>query len=192
MSRVEDTYNALEEKGFSRERIAIGYLDEASPQTTANTVRFWHVGCGDIVKNTSKYQSNTIGFYAAVGRNTIDFLQNSKKESIANFLTKIKQANMDYDAIIVVLDNYSSHTSYEVKNTADTLGISLLFLPPYCPDLNPIEQIWKSIKREISVEFIYSNEYLKSVISDSWAVFSKSSSYAKGWIEQFVPWVLYG
>jgi hypothetical protein len=55
MSRVEDTYNTLEEKGFSRERIAIGYLDEASPQTTANTVRFWHVGCGDIVKNTSKY-----------------------------------------------------------------------------------------------------------------------------------------
>ena len=37
---------------------------------------------------------------------------------------------------------------------AERLGIELVFLPPYSPDLNPIEYIWKSIKRIISTMFI--------------------------------------
>ncbi|MBK1642891.1 hypothetical protein CKO12_13640 [Chromatium okenii] len=62
-------------------------------------------------------------------------------------------------------------------------GITLLFLSPYSPDLNPIEQIWKSIKRDVSVNFIASYENLKSIISDSWNEFRDSLSYARGWME---------
>ncbi|OFV67252.1 MAG: DDE endonuclease [Candidatus Syntrophoarchaeum caldarius] len=47
----------------------------------------------------------------------------------------------------------------------------LVYLPPYSPDLNPIEFIWKSIKRRFSR-------------------LAESLSFAKSWIEKFIPsWI---
>ena len=37
-----------------------------------------------------------------------------------------------------------------VKKEGEQLGMYLVYLPPYSPDLNPIEFIWKSIKRRFS------------------------------------------
>ncbi|MHC1582040.1 MAG: transposase [Candidatus Syntropharchaeia archaeon] len=42
-----------------------------------------------------------------------------------------------------------------------------VFLPPYSPDLNPIEQIWRIIKRVLSPLFIKTLDELKEVISSS-------------------------
>jgi transposase len=39
--RLEATLSELETKGYKREEIAIGFIDESSPQSTANTVRVW-------------------------------------------------------------------------------------------------------------------------------------------------------
>ena len=40
---------------------------------------------------------------------------------------------------IVVLDNLSSHRRIEAKQVIELAGATMLFLPPYSPDLNPIE-----------------------------------------------------
>lgn len=191
MSKLEDAYKSLSEKGISRENIAIGFIDESSPQTTANTVRFWHFGHGDIVKNTSKYKSNTIGFYAIYGDSALDFLPNSKKESIIAFLPQIREANREYKAVIAIHDNFKSHLAKETQEKAQQLGITLVPLTSYSPDLNPIEQIWKTIKRVISENFIFSAEHLKWIISDAWSEESKAMSYAKSWIDEFTPWIEY-
>lgn len=191
MENLEKAYNDLKNQGVNREKVAVGCLDETSPQTTANTVRFWHFGHGDIVKNTSKYKANTIGFYAIYGHDVLDFIPDSKKESIMEFLDKIRKANSDYEAVIVVLDQFSSHLAKETQNKAQSLGIILVPLPPYSPDLNPIEQIWKTIRRDISVNFISSVEHLKYIISDIWNDIVESRSSAKGWIEEFTPWINY-
>ena len=111
MEQLEEKYKSLKEKEIDRMEVALGFLDEASPQTTANTVRFWHFGHSDIKKNTSRYKANTIGFYAIIGNNVIDFMPDSKQETLAHFLIKIKEANQYYKAIIVVLDNFRSHIS---------------------------------------------------------------------------------
>jgi transposase len=37
---------------------------------------------------------------------------------------------------------------------AKELGLYLVYLPPYSPDLNPIEFIWKSIKRVLSISAV--------------------------------------
>jgi putative transposase len=69
--------------------------------------------------------------------------------------------------IVVILDNFSSHRSFETKKAAEDLGIVLIFLPPYPPDLNPIEFIWKSIKKELSSIFLTCKEEVKRV-RDGW------------------------
>ena len=47
---------------------------------------------------------------------------------------------------IVVLDNLGSHKSRAVRAAIRTAGAHLLFLPPYSPDLNPIEQVFAKLK----------------------------------------------
>ena len=48
---------------------------------------------------------------------------------------------------IVVLDNLSSHKVNGVREAIEARGASLLYLPPYSPDLNPIELAFSKLKR---------------------------------------------
>jgi hypothetical protein len=45
----------------------IGFLDESSPQTTANTVRLWSFTKPVMFKNTTKLRANSFGLYALNG-----------------------------------------------------------------------------------------------------------------------------
>jgi transposase len=47
---------------------------------------------------------------------------------------------------IVVLDNLSTHKDDDLVEYFSLHGMSLVFLPPYSPDLNPIEKMWSKIK----------------------------------------------
>jgi hypothetical protein len=49
--------------------------------------------------------------------------------------------------VTIVLDNASYHRAKVVRELAETLGIELLFLPPYSPNLNLIERVWKLVKK---------------------------------------------
>jgi transposase len=47
---------------------------------------------------------------------------------------------------IVVLDNLSSHKVAGIREAIEATGATLLYLPPYSPDLNPIEQAFAKFK----------------------------------------------
>jgi len=47
----------------------------------------------------------------------------------------------------VVLDNLSAHKGGRVKEIVEGAGCEVLYLPPYSPDLNPIEQAFSKVKR---------------------------------------------
>jgi transposase len=47
---------------------------------------------------------------------------------------------------IVILDNLGSHKGEAVRKAIRAAGARLLFLPPYSPDLNPIEQVFAKLK----------------------------------------------
>jgi len=176
----------LKEKGIREDEIAIGFVDETRPQNTPNTVRVWSFDKIRIKKNTSRFKTNTIGFYAIKGSSVQDFLDDSKGKSIAKFFEHVKEVNGDSRAIVAVIDNFASHKSSIVRETIEKLDIYLVFLPPYSPDLNPIEFIWKSIKRVLSLQFVADLESMKRLISNQWNTLSCSISYAKGWIRRFL------
>ena len=50
---------------------------------------------------------------------------------------------------IIILDNAKVHKSPEILDLADSAGCKVVFLPPYSPDLNPIEKFWANLKRAI-------------------------------------------
>ena len=47
---------------------------------------------------------------------------------------------------VLVMDNMKSHHAKAVKNLLDSSGIRYIYLPPYSPDLNPIEKLWSKEK----------------------------------------------
>lgn len=176
----------LKEKGIKEEEIAIGFIDEARPQNTANTVKVWSFEKVRSIKNTTKFKTNMIGFYAIKGNSVNKFLENSKAPAIAEFMDDIKSSNSTYRAIVVIADGFQSHRSDLVKQKIKELGIYLVYLPPYSPELNPEQFIWKSIKRVLSLSFPSTLEEMKQIITSSWSEFSGSLSYAKYWIDRFL------
>ncbi len=47
---------------------------------------------------------------------------------------------------VVVMDNISAHKGGRVKGIVEARGCELVYLPPYSPDLNPIEQVFSKVK----------------------------------------------
>jgi transposase len=50
---------------------------------------------------------------------------------------------------VVILDNASFHKSVIAKELIEKAGCQILFLPPYSPDLNPIEKFWAQFKSKV-------------------------------------------
>jgi transposase len=50
---------------------------------------------------------------------------------------------------IVILDNLSPHKAAGVREAIEAAGATLLYLPPYSPDFNPIENLWSKLKTSL-------------------------------------------
>lgn len=50
---------------------------------------------------------------------------------------------------VVVLDNLQAHKASGVKQAIEAAGASLIYLPPYSPDFNPIENMWSKVKSHL-------------------------------------------
>ena len=50
---------------------------------------------------------------------------------------------------VVVMDNLSAHKFDGVRQLVDSTGARVLYLPPYSPDFNPIEQCWAQVKQQL-------------------------------------------
>lgn len=64
-----------------------------------------------------------------------------------NLLKDIRKQNPE-EIIFLLIDNFSSHKADVVKNLAKELNIELCYLPPYSPQLQPIEKVWYKNKRD--------------------------------------------
>ena len=62
--------------------------------------------------------------------------------------------------IVVVLDNARYQRCRLVVQTAERLHIQLIFLPPYSPNLNLIERLWKFVKKKVLYNNFYSDFHL--------------------------------
>lgn len=80
-----------------------------------------------------------------------------------NLFKDIRKQNPK-EIIFLLIDNFSSHKANIVKNLAKELNIELCYLPPYSPQLQPIEKVWyKNIK-----ETTCNTKLIKSKTSKKW------------------------
>lgn len=71
------------------------------------------------------------------------------QQSMRELLRAIRRKNPEEKHLYLILDNASYNRSKKVKELAKDLGIKLIYLPPYSPHLNPIERLWKFLKKKV-------------------------------------------
>jgi transposase len=99
---------------------------------------------------------------------------------------KIDNYFKDEKRIFMILDNYSVHISYLVRLIAKILNIQLIFLPSYSPNLNPIEQVWRTIKLELYTKYIKSEAYLINRFKEIFNNIIDRPSFTKEWKDKFI------
>lgn len=86
----------------------------------------------------------------------------------------------------IILDNARIHTAKIVKEACEILSINLVYLPPYCPFLSPIEDVWKDIKREIYNTNYKSLDELIELFETKFYEKVDNISYFENWAMKFI------
>lgn len=73
------------------------------------------------------------------------YQEGTAKDKFIGYLKNVLAPALKKDGI-AIMDNMGTHHSKEVKKVIKDLKINVVYLPPYSPDLNPIEKMWSKIK----------------------------------------------
>jgi transposase len=79
---------------------------------------------------------------------------------------------------IVIADNLSAHKAAGVQEAIAATGARMLYLPPYSPDLNPIEQCWSKIKAFLRAAKARTREALDTAVACALATVTESDARA--------------
>lgn len=126
------------------------FLDETGLKTDLTRIRGWAEGGSRLVEAvpSGNWQTNTLiqavaldGTRAAM---VLDGPMNS--QSFIGFCQWLLAPAL-HPGDLVVMDNLSSHKSAVAVQAIEDVGAEVVYLPPYSPDLNPIENIFSKVKQ---------------------------------------------
>lgn len=79
---------------------------------------------------------------------------------------------------VLLMDNLSAHKSIQARATLEARGVQVIFLPPYSPDLNPIEKCWAKVKEALRAAKARTWEDLVKAVRDALRAVSPSDVLA--------------
>jgi len=137
------------QKKAQREGRLIVFVDESGISERPTRVRTW-APKGQTPVIQFHFNWTHVSVIAGLTRTNCLFRLHEgsiKKEEIVEFLKALK-AHLKHP-LLVIWDGLKAHKSRLVRDYLDTLNghIQIAFLPPYAPDLNPVEYLWAWLKR---------------------------------------------
>jgi len=153
-------------KGISPDRLV--YIDESGIELTICNDRGWGKKSEKLIgKRSGKYYERTNIIAGLVNNKSIApmvFNGTCNTDLFNNwveyFLIKELKAGQ-----VVIMDNASFHKSKKTKDLIESVGCRIIFLPPYSPDLNPIEKFWANMKRWIKDKIIEFAELYSAIVA---------------------------
>jgi transposase len=79
---------------------------------------------------------------------------------------------------LLVMDNLPAHKAQAVREALDRAGLTHRYLPPYSPDLNPIEQAWSKLKTSLRATGARSRETLEQALGPALATITAQDAQA--------------
>jgi transposase len=160
----------------------IFFQDECHFQRTCSTTRSWYLK-GKAPTLPSPVGKEKVSIAGTVSQETGSlFVLTASKFNAASFkrfLQKFlkKRTRRKKTKALLVLDNARYHKAKELNEFLEEVKdrLELLFLPPYCPDLNPIEMVWRETRRDVT-----NNRYFSSLTEQKQKLLSYWGKYENG------------
>lgn len=109
------------------------------------------------------------------GQMTVTFHQRGNYKSFKKHLKKVLDIYRNHSKIIMVVDNVRFHHAKLLKKwLLKQLKIEVVYLPPYSPELNPIERAWWYMRKKIT-----HNRHVQSMDQRSIAFWKMFSHFQK-------------
>ena len=155
----------------------IMFMDSCHPSMATKITHGW-IKKGEkkaLETTASRTRINLIGALGlnSIAKSIIADYETINAEAIVNFMELIRKKAKISGTIHLILDRAGYHRSEEVFKAAKRLNIKLNYLPPYSPNLNPIERLWKVMNEMVrnniffktSIEFRESiNNFFKNIL----------------------------
>lgn len=144
------------------------FIDSVHP-TMATKISYGWIKTGSdklIASISSRTRVNLTGF---INLESMEVLTHNYEtingQTTIDFLKKIETQYPKAFEIHVILDQSGYHRCSEVKNFVKTSRIKLHYLPPYSPNLNPIERLWKVMNERVRNNRVFQSakEFQKSI-----------------------------
>jgi hypothetical protein len=136
----------------------IGFLDESSLRTDPSRRRVIDTPVVRYTDKGERYAVRSMTFFGFMslngGSDAVMASQSARAFDAVSFLEVVRGAN-ETRPIVIVVDNATIHRAKLTRAVARELDIFFVFLPPYSPDLNPIEFGWKDLKRELAAKLSF-------------------------------------
>jgi transposase len=126
------------------------FLDSAHFVLAAFVASVWCFGRMFVKTAPGRFRLNVIGAIHATTHKLTALYNDTyiNADTVVQLLERIAKQYVGLP-IHIILDNARYQHCELVKNTAQKLNITLVFLPPYSPNLNLIERLWKFVKAEV-------------------------------------------
>lgn len=169
-NKEQQTEFVKELEKLKRSKFPLYFADGVHPQHNTYVDRGWILKGKDfnLKSNTKRYRVNINGAINAdnAGDVVIDSSNTVNAQSTIKLLKKLERKNSTSKKINVVVDNAGYYRSRLVKEFLKTSRVKLVFLPPYSPNLNLIERLWKVMNRKILYNIYYEKleEFRKAIL----------------------------
>ena len=127
----------------------LGFIDETALKTNMAKTTGWAPKGVRLIDHAPFGHWNTQTFIAALRHDRLDapwVIDGAMNREMFDLYVKTQLVPTLQPGDVIILDNLSSHKSPQAAKTMREVGAWFLFLPPYSPDLNPIEMAFAKLK----------------------------------------------
>jgi len=132
---------------------ALVFMDSVHP-TQATKLGYGWIKTGEIKEVSTSASRTRVNLVGAIelgnlGKAKVSKYEKINAQTIIDFLKSLREKYTSTGTIHLVLDQAGYHRAFDVRKAAKKLGIKLHYLPPYSPNLNPIERLWKVMNEHV-------------------------------------------
>ena len=110
----------------------------------------------------------------------MSFKGGNDRNAFETYINKVLVPNL-WKGACVVMDNFSSHKVSGIKEAIESVGATLIYLPPYSPDFSPIENCWSKIKEFLRSQATRTYSDLDKALTNAFETISSSDII--GWFK---------
>jgi transposase len=158
------------------------FVDETALHCFMNRLYGWSCRGRQAIIRRDKHGSrlSIVGAIAQGGlQEHITYTSTLNGDRMLEFVMTVLGPNLEIGDV-VVMDGLSVHKMASVRDAVALFGATILILPPYRPELNPIERAWSTLKARVRAIEAPSLDRLSELVNTVWA---EIAGFCPGWVK---------